>query len=735
MALLNSISSSLTGMKVAQAQLEIVSNNIANVDTQGYTRKTSAQSAIVVAGQTMGVTMENARRTVDEGLLKNFLSSNADTSSLSSQYNYLSRMDNLMGSTADGNSIAANVGNLQSALETFSTQVSSAASRYSLLTAAKELTNKFNYLSSNIQTLRGDADREISDAAAQVNSLLHSIDALNVDIVKYTVLNRDGVANLKDQRDNALRELSNYLDVTYYTRDTGAAVVQTASGITLLDTEVYEMSHVALAQVGSDNSYDSGNIQGIFIDGKDVTSSISGGSIGGLITIRDETLTSLQGQLDEAAFVIYNELNAAHNQGTAYPNMPAKMTGSTTFIADLPNNRNDYNQKIKLDNGDVRFVIFDEDGNQRATTTLLSGMNFSAAGETLDDMTGKIKTWLNSATGANLPYAQCYIDGNSHLVIDTGDSNYSLSIIDETSTSAGSEQTPVTLSFDANADGTYDQTFKGFSDFFGLNNFFANNMNDYIWDSKVLSNRAAVGINAAVKWSFSDSVNGYDYGEIDISRTMTIQDIAAQINGNDMLNTHIKASLIKNGDGYMLRVESLEGAQLAISESNSAGLPDKVLNKLGMATSSCNYGATITVRSDLQENANLIACGSPSFDSNRGAYTINAAANNIANKLADAFSSNHTFKQSGNMAKTTTSANNYVSTFVGNISSLTHTAESSFEYQSALTQAISDKEAQTSGIDLDEELAQMIIFQQSYAACAQVFTASREILDVLINMV
>ena len=87
------------------------------------------------------------------------------------------------------------------------------------------------------------------------------------------------------------------------------------------------------------------------------------------------------------------------------------------------------------------------------------------------------------------------------------------------------------------------------------------------------------------------------------------------------------------------------------------------------------------------------------------------------------------------MAKTTTSANNYVSTFVGNISSLTHTAESSFEYQSALTQAISDKEAQTSGIDLDEELAQMIIFQQSYAACAQVFTASREILDVLINMV
>ena len=103
MALLSSISSSLSGMKVAQAQLEIVSNNIANVDTKGYTRKTAAQSANVIAGTTMGVTLHNTKRTVDEGLLKSFLTSNAQSSFLASKYNYLSRMDNLMGTTADGN--------------------------------------------------------------------------------------------------------------------------------------------------------------------------------------------------------------------------------------------------------------------------------------------------------------------------------------------------------------------------------------------------------------------------------------------------------------------------------------------------------------------------------------------------------------------------------------------------------------------------------------------------------
>ena len=333
MAVLSSISSSLTGMKVAQSQLEIISNNIANVDTAGYTRKTAAQSAIIAAGQTMGVTMENAKRNVDEGLLKNFLSSNALGSSLSSQYNYLTRMDNIMGRTADGNSLASNVGNLQSALETFSTNVASAASRYSLLTAATELTAKLNYTAANIQTLRGDADREITDAVNNINSLLHSIDSLNIDIVKYTVLNRDGVANLQDQRDNALRELSGYLDITYYTRDTGAIVIQTPTGVSLLDTQVYELSHVALAQVGSDNSYDSGNIQGIFVDGEDVTSLIKGGSIGGLIDVRDNILPSFQSQLDELSANLYNSINEVHNQGTAYPNMPFEMVGTTTFIA------------------------------------------------------------------------------------------------------------------------------------------------------------------------------------------------------------------------------------------------------------------------------------------------------------------------------------------------------------------------------------------------------------------
>ena len=727
MALLNSISSSLSGMKVAQAQLEIVSNNIANVDTEGYTRKTASQSALVAAGNTMGVKLGNTQRTVDEGLLKSFLSSNALTSSLSTQHDYLSRLDNLMGTTEAGNSVAANVSLLQSAFETFSTNVTSAAVRYSLLSEAQNLTSKLNYLSTNIQTLRGDADMEINDAVSSINSLLNSIKELNTDIVKYTVLNRDGVANLQDQRDAALRELSTYLDITYYTRDSGEVVIQTTSGVMLLDNEVHELSHSALAQVGADNSYDSGNIQGIYVDGQDVTSKLSGGSIGGLVEIRDKTLPSLQSQLDELAYVLYTQINEVHNQGTAYPNMPSEMTGAATFIGNSATG--EYNQSIRIDEGDVRFIIFDAEGNQVATTSLAGGIGFKEG--TLSDMMTALQDWMRSPDGGKLDNAEVYMNGNGHLVISTGDSDYTLSIIDENTSTPGSGQENATISFDVNGDGVYDTTEKGFSEFFGLNDFFTTDRADYIYDSKVISATTSVGVNAPTTWSFSDSVNGLNYGSITITRSMTMQDIADQINNNPDLNTHLKASLVSNGDGYMLRIESLEGAQLEIAETAGGG----VLDKLDMNTSNCGYAAVIGIRSDITENANLIAAGAPDFDANKGAYVINGASNGIANKMAEVFTSSQSFKQSGDMAQTATTISNYASTFVGNVASLTNTAQSSYEYQTALTEAISYKESQVSGVDLDEELSQLIIYQQSYAACAQVFTASREILDVLIGLV
>ena len=98
------------------------------------------------------------------------------------------------------------------------------------------------------------------------------------------------------------------------------------------------------------------------------------------------------------------------------------------------------------------------------------------------------------------------------------------------------------------------------------------------------------------------------------------------------------------------------------------------------------------------------------------------------------FSENHTFGQAGTIASTTTTLSNYAATFVGSIASGVSDAEAALSYQQELNNSITTKEAELSGVDIDEELAQLIIFQKSYAACAQSFTAAKEMLDILLGM-
>ena len=725
MALVPSLSTSLSGMKTAQAQLDIISRNVANVDTEGYTRKVAQQNNMVRAGYSMGVAMGEIGRKVDEGLLKSYLSSNAQTNNYSAKNDYLSKIEVSLGTPQGDNSISANVANLQSAFETFATDITSSASRYNLLNQAQTFTNRLNSISAEIQGLRGDADLKIAADVEKINELLDSLSNLNDEIVKYDILRYEGKADLLDQRDTALRELSGLIDISYFKRENGAIVVQTGNGITLLDSDPHKLSHTALTQASPTITYAGGGINGIYIDGKDITSFIKDGEIKGLIEVRDVILPSLQSQLDELGGTMMNEINKIHNHGTAYPDTPDILTGNRVFIQD----GDTYPQGIKIEEGDVRFTIFGADGKQIATATLVGDIGFQQG--SVSDMAAKIKAWLNDENGANLPQADVSINEDGRLVINTGDSDCGFSIIDTASSTPGAEQKDVVLSFDAGNNNLYSQQYEGFSSFFGLNNMFVDDSINDIYDSKVVSLNANLGVTEMTIWSFADEYSGFGLGTLIISPNDSIADIADKINKDQVLSQSLRASLVPNGNGYMLRIENLNGYQMEITETQGNDL----INRLGMAPSNVEIAQTIAVRSDIATNPGMIVGGAPEFNQSTGKYVMSPAANNIANEMGETFVASHNFKQSGTVAQTQATLASYASTFVGNIASQASNAENSLAYQQELTTSIATKEAKISGVDLDEELGQMIIFQQTYAACAQAFTASKEILDMLLNIV
>ena len=729
MSLISGLGTALSGMKVAQSQLDIIGRNIANIDTEGYTRKQAQQSSVVLAGSSMGVTIGDITRNVNEGLLKSFLSSNSLTGQLSAQNQYLSKTEVLLGTPEGDNSLSANVASLQTAFNSFASDVTSAAGRYNLLNQAQTVTSRLNYISQEIQKLRGDADLNISSSVDEVNDLLDEIHELNETIVKYKVLNYDGVADLEDKRDTALRNLSEKIDISYFTRDTGEIVIQTTNGIMLLDREPHKLTHNAVTQTSATSTYAGGAISGITVDGIDITDQLQQGELKGLVEIRDVTLPSLQSQLDELAGVLQDAINQVHNRGTAYPQTPSELTGTRDII-------NPDNQNIRISNGDVRFVIFDSEGKQVATTTLLGDLHFPDTGGSISDLAATINDWLQDPAGANLPLAECKIDEDGHLYINTGDSTYSVSIMDEASSTPGGEQQDVTIEYDVNNDGNYDRTFEGFSNFFGMNDFFVSNRDEYIYDSKVISKGLNLGLRDIVTIGFSDSNSDTPLGSINIYPSDSVQDIVNKINNDPNLNQQLRASLVPNGSGYVLRIENTTGAQLEIYENVApGGTSSGLLDKLGMEPSKAGIASTIGVREELQSQPNQICGGSPEFNASSGQYQLNPAMNDIANEMGKVFDQTLNFNQSGTISETQTTLANYASTFVGNIASQTSNAEASYSYQQELTSSISLKEAQISGVDMDEELAQMIIYQQTYAACAQAFTASKEVLDLLLNMV
>ncbi len=726
MSLIPGFNTTLSGMKAAQQQLNIISSNIANADTPGYTRKTAAQNNLVLAGVSSGVSLGNIQRNVDENLLKSYLSSNSTSGNYCKQNDYLTKVETLLGSPTGDNSIAANVSNLQSAFETFANDVTSASGKYTLLNNAKTIASRLNSISTEIQKLRGDADLNITDAVSEINTELKTLHELNEKIVQYNVMGYDGVADLEDQRDEALRSISEKIDISYFKRDNGAIVIQTKSGDTLLDDEPHYLSHTAISQAGPTTSYAGGEISGIFVNGKDITNSIKDGEIKGLIEIRDVTLPSLQSQLDELAGGLKEAINSAHNMGTSYP-APSSLTGTRTFI-------NPDQQSIQIQNGDVRFTIFDAEGNQVATASLGGDLGFTEG--TISDMTTTIQNWLRSPNGANLPQAVVEVNEDGHLVIDTGDSSYSFSIMDTANSAAGADQQNVTINFAANGTTNYDRQFSGFSSFFGMNDFFTSQNPESVYDSKVVSKNLDLGLKEQVVLGFSSPSEGINFGTITVNPGDSLQDIVNKINENPDLNETVKASLVPNGDGYVLRIVNTTGEQLEICENRLNGDPAPgLISKLGIQPSDALTASSIQVREDITQNPNLIAGGVPEFNASSGEYQINQASNATAIKMAEMFSSTLSFNQAGTIGATETTLANYASTFVGSIASQASNTKSNMEYQQELCTSIATKEATISGVDIDQELSYMIMFQQSYAANAKAFTANKEILDMLMGII
>ncbi|ABC23649.1 flagellar hook-associated protein FlgK [Rhodospirillum rubrum] len=726
MSLNLALSAGISGLQTAQKGLDLVSHNLANINTPGYTRKIFNPESVVLNGSGVGVQTGTIARRVDEGLNRDLREELAKYTEYKTKASYYQRMQDLFGKPASNNSISHNLTAFGQQFDTLALETDKSTQQMATVRSAQELTSQFNTISTRLQQMRLTADQDIAGAVAEVNGHLKNIDTLNDEITLGVATGRD-VTDLQDKRDLEVQQLTELVDVTTFERPGGALVVYTKGGSTLLDADPIPVSFTASSSVTAWDSKGGGDFSAISVGGSDITGEIGAGKLAALIDMRDKTVPAYQSQMDELAGKFSDSINQIHNRGTSQPTIANSYSGTTTFIAPAT-------QTMALTTGDVAITLFNADGTQKATTTLKTIVPAVATGEDISTVTTAIQTWLNSGTGGGLTGATATVDANGKVQIKLGTNTASLAFRDQASTTAGSTAGDVTIAYDADGNGTTDQTVSGFANFLGLNDMFVANRGQWMADSDVKAQNWTPNVGGAL--TFYDSNNppgGTAIGTLTIAPNETLKDIALKINSDTALSAKLEAEVVQDGDGYRLRIKDRAGKDMVITQT--AGVGTGLIEQLGLKDSKAGLSGQLRVNQSLLDDSSRISRGAVLFNSDTGQYYISAGDNTTANQLAKSFQTAVSFDAAGGVTTGARSFSDYAALTLSQNASEASAVATTVSYQSQLADTLQLKSAEISAVNMDEELSQLLVWEQMYRASAKVISAAADMLDVLNSII
>lgn len=338
---------SQNSLEANQAALNITSNNVANANTPGYTDEvatwneldTVSLSGNAAAGMGATVSAVSQRDPVLDQRVQQQTQAVAASSAESSA---LADLQSIFGLTSNASSSASTTlgTDISSFFNSFSAlqgSPSDASVRQGVLSAASTLATDFNSAASALSQQTAALNQQATGIVSNVNSLLSSIAQLNVEI-QGSSPNADA-GTLEDQRQQDLTQLSQLIGFDQIKTENNGLTLTTGSGQPLIsEGQAFPLS----------TSLVNGQVDIIAASGADVTSTLTGGQLGGILTARDQDVPQASAALDSLAYSIgtavntQNEagLDASGNAGGAIFNLPATSAGAAAGISLATNNPN-----------------------------------------------------------------------------------------------------------------------------------------------------------------------------------------------------------------------------------------------------------------------------------------------------------------------------------------------------------------------------------------------------------
>ena len=342
------LTTAVSSLKVNQEAIAIVASNVANANSEGYTRRIGSQKSQVVNGQVAGVQISEIRRAVDDLLVKSARIQIAEVGKTEASSTYLSRIQDFFGQPGAANGLNSSVDKFFAEIASVSVSPDQ-STRNRALQQAISLADRVSGLAADIETTRFDIDHEIKNTIDDINTLLNKLGNLNTALREVSVNGGDNTA-LLDERDALLSDLGKFLDVSVSFSDKGEVSVGLPRGELLTPVQRTRIDYSPAPSVSTLINGDIlGAISVIFLDqnGNDTTGSFnilsasnattkdigfSSGTLKGLIDLRDTDLPAILTQLDEFTKTFADAFNAIHNDGAGFP-PPTSLTGTKSVKA------------------------------------------------------------------------------------------------------------------------------------------------------------------------------------------------------------------------------------------------------------------------------------------------------------------------------------------------------------------------------------------------------------------
>ncbi|MHA6720068.1 flagellar hook-associated protein FlgK [Sphingomonas sp. RS6] len=698
MSLNDILGTAVSGLAAAQSGLRAVSNNIANVGVTGYARERVGLSTAVVSGQISGVRVGEPERVADRFLEATVYRRAGDYGRTEVTSNYLDRLQALLGEPGASSGLPARLDAISASATAMTGSQSSAQTVAVFVGNVEDAITSMQQSTRDVDGLRADVESEVVYSVDKINTLLQRIYDLNGTVSQATGLGRSA-SGAADQRMSAIEELSSLISVNVRDQADGRVTIETTAGAMLLDNRLRQLDYPSSGTGTSQPTYPDISIRFATpngekgaLTGEKLESAAVGGKLGGLLDLRDRALPAFSEQMGVLFSGLAETLNAVSNNSVTVP-PPSSLTGRQTGL--IGTDRLGFT-------GAATFAVTDASG----TLVAKADIDFDALGPTatVDDMVAAINTGLGGAATAS------FTDGVLKIAA-TGSGNGIA--IGQTSGNPSS------------------RAGIGVSQYFGLNDIIQSDTSTLVPSGFVASDPHGFTTGESTQIVLRDS-SGLALTSYSLQPTTggTMGDLINDLNGSPLANFG-SFSLDDRGRVRFDPATAVSGAVLSTpadsTDRNGSGRSFSQL--MGINGLSSGLSAA-QVRPDIAADSGKLGLAQLNAGVAVGEKALGAGDTRGASAYVEKLAGTVDLGKDG-----VVSINRFSNLLLGRTGLEASQAKSQFDDAAARKGDAVNRRDSYSGVNIDEELSQMVVLQNSYSAAARIMTTASQMYDTLIEMV